>query len=618
MAGTIFDGNFQTSFPDTSGPLNLMAAALAARQKALDPTGIFSGLKSAGKVFTDMESELKKSNTALLQRHLDAMTPNQIEQMIANGVDPIKEAYLAGVPINGADTELNKAWDKDITDAGTQIANRWVATVLPTLSHEARMELMSSNDPKVWAKYGLSSFARISPDVQQQIKTSLQDAATAELRYRAAQLDPNTLVAAGKTPVAEITKDLNKTIMDNANWNDPTLTGELNRFYDAGKAIYTDKSTLAGLTSDTDKMPDGVYGATESTVKNTQFNRQYKAFEEGVVPYMNNRGQTPPQKVIDTYMQNMKDSQYEDGTPIYPWSDAQWQEAEIRLRRQYSDINQAKINEGREHSYNPSYEQHRYIKPQDLPAAYDTLTELESRGDSRAPTHKQNMQDSLDYLWMESLLPAMQDYVKNNKIDVKQFRLLADQWRRDTQRPDMRKGNPGLLRMSDDSFERIVKKLESYADNFSALLSDQQKLRIDRSRYELLGTSTVYATMLNSKNKVVPKYIKQLMKSENLDLAAQRLLNTEDFKAYQGTDELTQACIVWEALETFKSELGIDKSNEELLKSISALDTLNNARFSAQLRLAIDADIPNRYDSRNLEQNTVDEVKKRTQQNQGN
>ena len=615
MAGSIFDGSFQTALPETSGPLNLMAAALAARQKALDPTSIFSGLKSAGKVFTDMESELKKSNTALLQRHLDAMSPSQIEQMVANGVDPVKEAFLAGVPINGADTELNKAWDTDITDAGTQLANRWVATVLPTLSHEARMELMSSNDPAVWTKYGLSSFARISPDVQQQIKTALQDAATAELRYRTAQLDPNSLVAEGKTPVAKITEDLNKTIMDNANWNDPTLTGELGKFYDAGKAIYTDQSTLAGTTSNTERMPGGVYGAKESDTVNTQFDRQYKAFSEGVVPYMNDRGQIPPQDVITEYIKDMKGAQHEDGTPIYNWSDAQWQEAETKLRRQYGDISQTKVNEGKEHSYNPSYELHRYIKPTDLSSAYDTLTELESRGDSRAPTYKQNMQDSLDYLWMENLLPAMQKYVKNNKIDVKQFKLLADQWRRNTQRPDRRKGNPGLLRMSDDSFERVVKKLESYADNFSALLSDQQKLKIDRSRYELLGTSTVYANILNSKSKTVPKHIQQLLNSENLDLAAQRLLNTEDYKVYQGTDELTRACIVWEALSTYKAELGIkDKSNEELLKDIDKLGTLHNARFSTQLKLAADADLPNRYDSRNLEQNSTDEVKKRTQQ----
>lgn len=617
MAGTIFDGSFQTSLPDTSGPLNLMAAALAARQKALDPTGIFSGLKNVGKVFTDMESELKKNNTALLQRHLDAMSPSQIEQMVANGVDPIKEAYLAGVPINSADTELNKAWDKDITDAGTQIANKWVATVLPTLSHEARMELMSSKDPAVWSKYGLSSFARISPDVQQQIKSALQDAATAELRYRTAQLDINDLVESRQTPVAAITNGLPLEIGDNANWNDSLLVGELGKLHDAGKLIYADQAKKIAKLSNDANMPNSVFGAEESTVRNTQFERQFGALSEGLKGWMADRGTTDVQTVIDNYMKYLKEEAVnDDGTPFFNFTDAELQEMEARWRKQYSDPAKQQINEAGARSFKPVIEERTYISPKDLSKGYKRWQELVAKGDDRAPNAKQNLEDSLDYVWMEQLLPAMQQYVKNNKIDMGQFKTVAEQWRKTTQRPDARKNkNLGLLRMSDESFERVVKKLESYADNVSALLSEQQKLKIDRSRYELLGTSTIYATMLNSKNKVVPKHIKQLMESENLDLAAQRLLNTEDFKAYQGTDELTKACIVWEALSTYRSELGIDKSNEELLKNITDLGTLNNDRFSAQLRLAIDADIPNRYDSRNLEQNTLEEVKKYTQQN---
>ena len=594
MAGSIFDGNFQTSLPDTSGPLSLMVAALAAKQKALDPTGIFSGLKSAGKVFTDMESELKKSNTALLQRHLDAMTPNQIEQMIANGVDPVKEAYLAGVPINGADTELNKAWDTDITDAGTQLANRWVATVLPTLSHEARMELMGSNDPAIWDKYGLSPLARITPDVQQQIKTALQDAATSELLKLAADEDVVNAANRGETPTRSVLRRVDPNILDAADKN--AATSFLTNADQAAKTIATNTAeinTLTGGETTTNELVDNrkeqlneeEAGITED-VKNSIFER----LKEGK-PYevVNN--------LIDEFIPYAAAGRGIDLTPT------QVDRLTRYLKDWYANPQNKELIDRRikEHE-TPAYTNKFYDNLEDIITDIDRVKVLKSKNDPKAVDAEKNLNYHFETDWKRQLFPLIQSLITEGRIGTDQFDTWSSTIEAQFNDPAATKEvPPDVLEISKKALKTVLKDFRSHLNNFTEYQEKQKELDIAYNRDYLRGQDSVFRNLLDGEGKNLPEDIKTLIKANELDLVARKLLNHNDYIAYKGTDEITQGGIVYEALLHYQAITNESRTVSQILKDIQNLQPIQDERFSALIHRAIRADIPNRHKSKNVQ-----------------
>ena len=593
MAGSIFDGNFQTSLPDTSGPLNLMVAALAARQKALDPTGIFSGLKSAGKVFTDMESELKKSNTALLQRHLDAMTPSQVEQMIANGVDPVREAYLAGVPINGADTELNKAWDEDITDAGTQLANRWVATVLPTLSHEARMELMGSNDPTVWSKYGLSPLARITPDVQQQIKTALQDAATTELLKLAADEDVVNAANQGELPTRRVLKRVDSNVLDAADKN--AATSFLTSADQTAKAIATNTAeinTLTGRKTTTNELVDNrkeqlneeETGITEE-VKNSVFERLKEGKPYEVV-----------NDLIDEFVPYAAAGRGIDLTPTQA----------DRLKRYLKDWfassqNKDLIDQRIKEHETPVYTKRFYDNYKDIRTDIDRVKVLKSRNDPKAAEVERNLNYHFETDWKRRLFPLIQNLVKEGRIGIQQFdtwsNLIEDRFNDS----EATRGVPAdVLDMSKKAFKTVLKEFRSHLNDFTEYQEKQKELDIAYNRDYLQGQDSVFRNLLNGDSKNLPADIKTLIKADKLDLVARKLLKHDDYTAYKGTDELTQAGIIYEALLHYQAITNESRTVTQILEDIEDFQPIHDERFSTLIRRAIGADISNHHKSKQV------------------
>lgn len=594
MAGTIFDGNFQTSLPDTSGPLSLMVAALGAKQKALDPTGIFSGLKNAGKVFTDMESELKKSNTALLQRHLDAMTPNQIEQMIANGVDPVKEAYLAGVPINGADTELNKAWDKDITDAGTQLANRWVATVLPTLSHEARMELMGSNDPAVWSKYGLSPLARITPDVQQQIKTALQDAATTELLKLAADEDVVNAANQGELPTRRVLRQVDSNVLDAADKN--AATSFLTSADQMAKTIAANTAeidTLTGNTPTTNELVDN---------RKEQLNEE----ERKVIEEVNNgifaklKEGAPYEKVNNLINEFVPEAATGLGIALTP---TQVNRLKRYLRDWYaSSQNKDLIDQRIKEHETPVYTKRFYDNSKEVKTDIDRLKVLKSRNDPKAADVERNLNYHFETDWKRQLFPLVQTLIKEGRIGTQQFdtwsSLIEDRFND----PEATKGvSADVLDMSKKAFKTVLKEFRSHLNDFTEYQEKQKELDIAYNRDYLQGQDSVFRNLLNGDSKNLPADIKTLIKANKLDLVARKLLKHNDYTAFKGTDEITQAGIVYEALLYYQAISNESRTVTQILEDIEDFQPIRDEHFSTLIHRAIGADIPNRHKNKNVQ-----------------
>lgn len=200
----IYDSGFNTPLPNTDITGQLIA--LNMRNKALDAKPVISGLSAIGKVFTDAAEDQRKANTAILQRRLDALNPTQVEAMIAQGIDPVVEAYRQGIPVNIDDIELNKAWRTNILDAQKAQGEKWVTTVLPSIPHKDKLELLRGNT-EVYKKYGLTDFMRIAPELRTFIYDNIKQAADREnekLYITQVRQSPDYWVENGGDPSAEL------------------------------------------------------------------------------------------------------------------------------------------------------------------------------------------------------------------------------------------------------------------------------------------------------------------------------------------------------------------------------------------------------------------------------
>lgn len=200
----IYDSGFNTPLPNTDITNQLIA--LRMRDAALDAKPVISGLSAIGKVFTDAAADQRKANTAILQRRLDALNPTQVEAMIAQGIDPAIEVYKQGIPINIDDAELNKAWRANILDAQKAQGDKWVTTVLPSIPHKDKLELLKGNT-EVYKKYGLSDFMRMSPELRTFIYDNIKQAADKEnekLYLTQVRNSPDYWVENGGDPSAEL------------------------------------------------------------------------------------------------------------------------------------------------------------------------------------------------------------------------------------------------------------------------------------------------------------------------------------------------------------------------------------------------------------------------------
>lgn len=200
----IYDSGFNTPLPNTDITGQLIA--LNMRNKALDAKPTISGLSAIGKVFTDAAEDQRKANTAILQRRLDTLNPAQVESMIAQGIDPVVEAYKQGIPVNIDDIELNKAWRTNILDAQKAQGEKWVTTVLPSIPHKDKLELLRGNT-EVYKKYGLTDFMRIAPELRTFIYDNIKQAADREnekLYITQVRQSPDYWVENGGDPSAEL------------------------------------------------------------------------------------------------------------------------------------------------------------------------------------------------------------------------------------------------------------------------------------------------------------------------------------------------------------------------------------------------------------------------------
>ena len=233
----IFEQSFNTPLPNTDIAGQLVA--LRMRNEAMKPDGIIKGLSQVGKVFTDAAEEQRAANTALLQRRLDMLNPAQIEQMIAQGIDPVAEAYNADIPINVDDEALNKAWRANIIDAQIAQGNKWVTTVLPTIPHEDKLKLLHG-DTSTFIKWGLTDFMRMDPALRTFIADNIKSAADREneRRYYEFRKSTQQYVDEGTVPTSAV--------------------GELDSSGDIPQAMKTDADTVIEAADERNKSQASV------------------------------------------------------------------------------------------------------------------------------------------------------------------------------------------------------------------------------------------------------------------------------------------------------------------------------------------------------------------------
>lgn len=279
MTGSIYDSGFNTPLPNTDIAGQLMA--LRMRNKALDAEPIISGLSDIGKVFTDAAADQRKANTAILQRKIDMLTPEQMESLVTQGIDPITEAYKRGIPINIADAALNKAWDADIVNAQKEAGNKWVATVLPVIPYEDRLALLQG-DPNVFKKWGLTDFKYVNPEVRNFIQENLlKSTATFEARRQAAMLSPSTAAETGERPTETLYENIPGYVGSRADFAVPEETaktvgtqalaqvqGENNILSDLGQPINDSRERQLGGAGLTSAQVSGIKSEFSGRLKN--------------------------------------------------------------------------------------------------------------------------------------------------------------------------------------------------------------------------------------------------------------------------------------------------------------------------------------------------------------
>jgi hypothetical protein len=282
MAGSIYDSDFNTPLPNTDVATQLMA--LRMRNAALDAKPLISCLSTIGNVFTDAAADQRKANTAILQRKIDMLTPEQMESLISQGIDPITEAYKQGIPINIADPALNKVWDADIVNAQKEAGNKWVATVLPVIPYEDRLALLQG-DPNVFKKWGLTDFKYVNPEVRNFIQENLlKSTATFEARRQAAKLSPSTAAETGERPVETLFENLPGYVGSQADLTVPEQTAETVRVQALGQ-VQGENSNSANLGQSVDDSKErqlggaGLTSAQVSTIKGEYSKRLANAFE---------------------------------------------------------------------------------------------------------------------------------------------------------------------------------------------------------------------------------------------------------------------------------------------------------------------------------------------------
>lgn len=282
MAGSIYDSDFNTPLPNTDVATQLMA--LRMRNAALDAKPLITGLSTIGKVFTDAAADQRKANTAILQRKIDMLTPEQMESLVTQGIDPITEAYKQGIPINVADAALNKAWDTDVVNAQKEAGNKWVATVLPVIPYEDRLALLQGN-PDVFKKWGLTDFKYVNPEVRNFIQENLlKSTATFEARKLAAMTSPNAAAIEGRRPVEVLYENMPGYIGSQADLSVPEQNAETARTQ-ALAQVQNESNTLSALGQPIDDSKErqlggqGLTSAQVSALKG-EFSKRFKnAFE---------------------------------------------------------------------------------------------------------------------------------------------------------------------------------------------------------------------------------------------------------------------------------------------------------------------------------------------------
>jgi hypothetical protein len=143
MAGSIFDGNYQTTTVGLNEAAKLLNDAIEKRAAALDPSKIITAFDAVGSNFRAMEKRSRKRNTANLTRWLKTLSPKEREQLLLQNIDPIGEVANSWSPIDVEDANLTGAWDTAISDA-TAFAKERNLRAQDTLTPEQIDEIYGS------------------------------------------------------------------------------------------------------------------------------------------------------------------------------------------------------------------------------------------------------------------------------------------------------------------------------------------------------------------------------------------------------------------------------------------------------------------------------------------
>lgn len=529
----IFDQSFITPEPKTDIKNQLIA--LAMRNEAMNPEKFLTGLGEIGKVFTDAEKEQQKANTAILQRRLDMLTPAQIEAMVAQGIDPVTEAYKRNIPINVDDAVINKAWRDNIVDAQKEQGNKWITTVLPSIPHEDKLKLLEG-DTAIYTKWGLTDFMRMDPNLRTFIYDNIKSAADREneLLYYRTKLPVKGYIEKDEFPSTRFANN------PNANPNGALPIAQMTQ-------DDTAVQTAANTTNQTDAslgLPDSnTLGTNDNRV--TRLNAHAKALADLFLVEQNTGN---PNLTIDEFLQQKEPSFKED----YGISDP----AEIaKLKQLVKDSlsNPDNTSRWRErvNLSTPSRDESVLDTVASQEEAINEIDAFKKIKNTKAVTAKEdNLKRNVNNIITENVFSELYEAAENGATKEELRSMLRNGLNRLSSIKN--KCSPALYKYYEEGLKGLYQPfIDQAADTAEQREKNMQESR-SQAKQQLMsdGNSIVGVSLRTSNGNLsdLPPNFKKL-NNDTLDTIKGAFLKNSKLDAYwAGADDFTKKLIIWETL----------------------------------------------------------------------
>ena len=529
----IFDQSFITPEPKTDIKNQLIA--LAMRNEAMNPEKFLTGLGEIGKVFTDAEKEQQKANTAILQRRLDMLTPAQIEAMVAQGIDPVTEAYKRNIPINVDDAAINKAWRDNIVDAQKEQGNKWVTTVLPSIPHEDKLKLLEG-DTAIYTKWGLTDFMRMDPNLRTFIYDNIKSAADREneLLYYRTKLPVKGYLEKGEFPSSIF-----------ANNPDANPNGAL------PIAQMTQDDTAVQTAANTANQTDASLGLLDSNTLGTDDNRvtrlnaHAKALADLFLVEQNTTGN--PNLTIDEFLQQKEPSFKED----YGISDP----AEIaKLKQLVKDSlsNPDNTNRWRErvNLSTPPRDESVLDTVASQEEAINEIDAFNKIKNTKAATAKEdNLKRNINNIITEDFFSELYEAAENGATKRQLESMLRDGLNGLSSIKN--KCSPTLYKYYEEAFKSLYQPfIDQAADTAEQREKNMQESRSQAKQQLISDGNSIVGKSLRANGNLsdLPANFKKL-NNDVLDTIKGAFLKNPKLDAYwTGADDFTKRLIIWETL----------------------------------------------------------------------